>query len=62
MANNTDEEQLRNQTNNQSEGLPGDIPFTPDTEAINPTQEIENMEVHHHAHSSHGKKSWKSYF
>ena len=20
------------------------------------------MEVHHHAHSSHGKKNWKSYF
>lgn len=22
----------------------------------------DNMEVHHHAHSSHGKKTWKSYF
>ncbi|HSR39881.1 MAG TPA: hypothetical protein VLL95_13285 [Phnomibacter sp.] len=22
----------------------------------------ENVEVHHHAHHDHGKKSWKSYF
>ena len=25
-------------------------------------EESENMEVHHHAHHDHGKKSWKSYF
>ena len=24
--------------------------------------ETENMEVHHHTHADHGKKSWKSYF
>lgn len=24
--------------------------------------EIENMEVHHHAHHNHGKKNWKHYF
>ncbi len=24
--------------------------------------ETEDMEVHHHTHSSHGKKNWKSYF
>ena len=23
---------------------------------------LENMEVHHHSHESHGKKNWKSYF
>jgi hypothetical protein len=23
---------------------------------------VANMEVHHHTHSSHGKKNWKSYF
>lgn len=25
-------------------------------------QESENMEVHHHTHASHGKKTWKDYF
>ncbi len=29
---------------------------------IHPTSDIENMEVHHHAHESHGKKNWKTYF
>lgn len=28
----------------------------------NQPQTKENMEVHHHTHASHGKKSWKSYF
>ena len=32
------------------------------SEIINPTSEIKDMEVHHHAHESHGKKNWKSYF
>ena len=31
-------------------------------EIINPTSEIKDMEVHHHAHPTHGKKNWKSYF
>jgi hypothetical protein len=30
-------------------------------ENLNPIQEKENMEVHHHAHH-HGNKNWKSYF
>ncbi len=30
--------------------------------SIEPTQVSENMEVHHHAHHDHGKKTWKSYF
>ena len=28
----------------------------------NPNPETENMEVHHHAHHAHGKKTWKNYF
>lgn len=28
----------------------------------NPTQEAGNMEVHHHAHHGHEKKTWKNYF
>ena len=36
---------------------------SPETEtSIEPTQASENMEVHHHAHHDHGKKTWKSYF
>lgn len=33
-----------------------------ETENANSNQTNENMEVHHHGHSSHGKKNWKSYF
>jgi len=33
-----------------------------DMETIDPNQESENMEVHHHSHASHRKKNWKSYF
>ena len=61
MADNIDEEQLENSTNNQSENSPDEITPTADTETINPNQEAENMEVHHHAHHE-GKKNWKSYF
>ena len=27
-----------------------------------PKSDIQDMEVHHHSHASHGKKNWKSYF
>jgi len=33
-----------------------------DTDIVKPNQETENMEVHHHAHPTHGKKTWKGYF
>ena len=65
MADNTDEEHLDNPTNNQSENSPDVITPTVDTETINPNQETENMEVHHHGHdpaAPHHKKNWKSYF
>jgi len=32
------------------------------TETINPNQETENMEVHHHPDLHHRKKHWKEYF
>lgn len=65
MAENTDEEHLDTPVNNQPE-IPTDqiIPPT-DTETINPNQEFENMEVHHHAQdpaTPHHKKKWESYF
>src|SRR6187399_2889865 len=61
MAENTDEEHLDNPINSQSGNLSDEIIPTKDAETINPNQETENMEVHHHAHHE-GKKNWKSYF
>ena len=62
MADNIDEEHLDNPINIQSENPPDEIIPRKDTETINPNQETENMEVHHHTHASHGKKTWKDYF
>ncbi|HEV8079336.1 MAG TPA: hypothetical protein VGP43_01385 [Chitinophagaceae bacterium] len=62
MADNTDEEHLDNPTSNQSEIPPDQVISTNDTKTINQNQETENMEVHHHTHASHGKKTWKDYF
>lgn len=65
MADNTDEEHLENPINNQAESPPDEITPIADAEIINPNQETENMEVHHHAHdpaAPHHKKNWKSYF
>jgi hypothetical protein len=62
MADNTDDKHLDNPINSQSENLPAEIIPTPETETINPNQETENMEVHHHAHHGHEKKTWKNYF
>lgn len=60
MVDNTEEEHLDDPTDNQSENPRGQIIPTNDTETINPNQEPENMEVHHHAHHG-GKKNWKLY-
>ncbi len=65
MADNTDEDDIGNPINNQSENSPDQIILTKDIENITPNQETENMEVHHHAHdpaAPHHKKNWKSYF
>ena len=62
MADKADEEQPDRGTNKQSENPSNEsIPNQP-TETVNPIQEAGNMEVHHHAHASHGKKTWKNYF
>ena len=62
MADNTDEEHLDNPINNQSENPSDEVISIKVTEAINSNQEIKNMEVHHHAHHNHERKTWKSYF
>ncbi|MBK8609354.1 MAG: hypothetical protein IPL84_05245 [Chitinophagaceae bacterium] len=43
--------------------MPQLVPVESDKQpTINDKQETENMEVHHHSHSGHGKKTWKEYF
>ena len=61
MIDHTDEKHLNNPTNTQSENPTDETTPNADIETINPIQETENMEVHHHAHHE-GKKNWKSYF
>lgn len=61
MADKTGEEDLDDSTNTQSVNPSDEIISSSDTNTINPIQESENMEVHHHAHHG-GKKNWKSYF
>ena len=62
MADNTGEEHLDNPAINQSENPPDEIIPAADTETINPTQQIENMEVHHHPNLDHKPKKLKEYF
>jgi hypothetical protein len=62
MAENTDEEPIENSANTQSEIPSDEIIPTKDTETVNPNQETENMEVHHHPDLHHRPKKWKEYF
>lgn len=62
MADNTEEENLDNPTHYESENPVDEIIPNTDTEVINQNLETENMEVHHHTHDTHGKKTWKNYF
>jgi hypothetical protein len=61
MADNTDEEHLDNSTIPESEILSDENTPTIDTEAINPNQETQNMEVHKHPHHVTHKKKWGEY-
>ena len=65
MPNNTDEENLDIPPGNQSENTPNEVDPSTNREAITQNEEIEIMEVHHHAHdpaAPHHKKNWKNYF
>jgi len=62
MTDNTDKEHLDNPITNQSENPPAEITLTGETKTITQNHETENMEVHHHSHTGHGKKTWKEYF
>jgi len=59
MADNIEDEHLENLTSLPSEDSPPNISLI---NTIPQKQEPENMEVHHHAHHTHGKKTWKNYF
>ncbi|MBP6025492.1 hypothetical protein [Ferruginibacter sp.] len=61
MAENTEDEHLDNPANDQPENSSAEIIPTTYTATNTTNQEIENMEVHHHAHHE-GKKNWRSYF
>ena len=62
MADNLEEDPLENKTNAESENLSEEVISPIDTYIVAPNQEVETMEVHHHTHPSHGKKTWKEYF
>jgi hypothetical protein len=62
MADKIDEEHFDSLTNSQSDNTSAEIIANSGTKAINLNQETENMEVHHHAHHGHEKKTWKIFF
>jgi hypothetical protein len=62
MAENTEEEHLDSPPNSQPDNPSDDIIPSQETETINPNQESENMEVHHHPDLHHKPKRWKEYF
>ncbi|MFT3823342.1 MAG: hypothetical protein QM731_05455 [Chitinophagaceae bacterium] len=62
MADNTEEVPHGNDSNAGSENLSDEIVSSTNTDIISLNQETENMEVHHHSHSGHGKKKWREYF
>ena len=62
MGENTDKEDLDNQTNSEVEKSSEEIRDLAENEAFNSNQEIEIMEVHHHPDLHHKPKPWKEYF
>lgn len=64
----SDQEGERHESSPPNSPVAGDAAESPSSELpietkSQPNQTLqENMEVHHHAHHDHGKKSWKSYF
>ena len=62
MIDKVDEEHLDRPTNTPSDNSSDEIIPNIDTKAINLNQETKNMEVHHHGHHGHEKKTWKNYF
>src|SRR6478609_4573374 len=61
MADNINDDTLKNPPNAQSENPSDDLTHTNDTETINQNLETENMEVHKHPHHVTHKKKWGEY-
>ena len=62
MAENTGEEHLDCSTNTESNKISDEFIRASDSKDSKLNLETENMEVHHHSHTGHGKKTWKEYF
>ncbi len=62
MATNIDDDPLEHPPNTQPEDSLNEIIPIGEMDTINPNQEIENMEVHHHPDLDHKPKKWKEYF
>ena len=62
MAEEIKPEQPAEPVNIPPEYPPGEIADTAETEIIKQDQATDTMEVHHHTHAAHGKKTWKDYF
>lgn len=61
MAKNTNKPKLAAAEKNQPSVLSNQPASALNTASSKPIIETANMEVHHHSHSSHGKRNWKSY-
>jgi hypothetical protein len=61
MADNTEEDHLKNPMHDQSEIPPDEALVTVEKETINSNQATENMEVHKHPHHITHKKKWAEY-
>ncbi len=62
MMGNEDKESINSLKKDSSDNLAEELHPTVDANRNTQNQETENMEVHHHTHASHGKKTWKNYF
>jgi len=62
MTENLEEEPIDSPTNTPPENPSEEIISIKETDALNPNQETENMEVHHHPGPHHKPKKWKDYF
>src|ERR1700712_1112319 len=62
MADNLSDDNLDNAINNQPGNIQEEVIAANETSTSTPTQETDNMEVHHHPDLHHKAKKWKEYF
>ena len=61
MADNFESENLEHPISTNLENSSSEIVSKSEDNLSSQKQETKNMEVHHHSHSEHGKRNWKSY-